>query len=73
MFYLITYNYNGDIKEVATNCNDYEDLVETIIKEANLFFPCFFAYGICMQDFTIKGEGGEITFSYRKIDKVNVK
>ena len=70
MYYLITYNYNGEIKEVATFCSDYESLVESIIKEANLFFPCFLAYSLCMQDFIIKGEGGEIYFSYRKIDKV---
>lgn len=70
MYYLITYNYNGEIKEVATICADYESLVESIIKEANLFFPSFCACGICMQDFTIMGEGGEITFSYRKIDAI---
>ena len=70
MYYLITYNYNGEIKEVATICADYESLVESIIKEANFFFPSFCAHGICMQDFTIMGKGGEITFNYRKIDKI---
>ena len=73
MHYLITYNYNGEIKEVATMCADYESLVETILKETSFFFPSFCACGICMQDFTIMGEGGEITFSYRTIDRLVIR
>lgn len=70
MYYLITYNYNGEMKELSTICADYESLVEKIIKGANFFFPCFLAYSLCMQDFIMKGEGGEIYFSYRKIDAI---
>ena len=70
MYYLITYNYNGKMKEVATMCSDYESLVETILKETSFFFPSFSTCGICMQDFTIMGDGEEIVFSYRKIDKI---
>lgn len=73
MYYLITYNYNDEIKDVAVMCTDYESLVETILKEANFFFPSFCAHGICMQDFTIMGDGEEIVFNYRTIDRLVIR
>ena len=35
MYYSITYNYNGEIKELSTICVDYESLVHSLNLDKN--------------------------------------
>ena len=72
MYYLVTYNYNGEMKDVAISCI-YEDLAECVIKQAKFFFPSFSAYGLIMREGILRGKEGEILFNIRKIDNIYIK
>ena len=76
MYYLITYNYKGTMKDVAIKCKK-EHLSEAIIEEFLSLYSCpkfhTLVHGICMREGYIITDDDNALFNYREIDKVAIK